>query len=227
MIWLKVGKEQKSIFDVRKVNDKVKLLYRGHHYSSRVEDSRDGELHVAAAFSKGVPIAMSAGETVSIDVLLDGSVWRYAGVVKSYVDGRVPYVVLSSFKEMGKIQRRQYVRVADRLKVEFRMKSVPGSDLPWRQAVTANVGVGGVYLVCQGPARVCEGGLLDIALYIPGIDPIFTGGKIIRVVPATGAAGGDYLAIEYVELKATDSRTMEKYVQRRQTKLVECRRMAA
>lgn len=227
MIWDKSAR-QKNIFDMVRINDRIRLTFRGNHYLSRVEDMEAGNLHAAAPISGGATLSARPGESVDVNVFLDSAMWRFSSVVKCFVDGHVPYLALSDFKDMGKVQRRNYVRVADKLQVSFRIDTGAASDELWRQAFTSDISGGGVRINCDGPAHVCEGSFIEVMTSVPGADPVHAIARVIRVSPNLGFdGGGDRMAVEFVEIHPSEQRKLVKYVLWKQAEVARSHRAAA
>lgn len=214
MLWKKPQNEQKDIFSFVKVNDRVQLAFGAKSYLSRVEDVHGEELFAAVPMTKEGVVPVRPGTDVGINVFLDLGIWRFGGAVKTVAEDRVPYLVLSDFQDLGKLQRREYVRVSDKLHVRYRRDTGNKDGEPWSQATANNVSGGGVHIACDRSACIQEKDFAEVEMCLPGCEPLYAIGRVVRVWSVPGSSTN--MGIEFVQIHPAERRKIVQYVQKKQ-----------
>ena len=136
MLWRKKPVAQVDIFRLVRINDRIRIEIDGRTYRSRIEDISDGELHVAPPVWHGPAGSIWVGQILVLDISEDGGIHRFAGVIKGMRKSRVSLLVLADFRSLGVVQRREHVRITQRIPIQFRLDKrhdacallVPGHD---------------------------------------------------------------------------------------------------
>lgn len=218
----KLEKRGKDIFSTVKINDRVQLTYRDNAYLSRVEDVRESLIFLAVPMAHGKPAPVRVGDEITVNVFLDYTMWSFAGVIRLLVEGRVPYLVVSDFRDTGKVQNREYVRVPDKLPVRYRRDTGKRNTEPWREATAFDVSGGGIQMACESSEDIVEREFVEVEIVLPTSDAIYTVGRVVRSRSNPGYSVN--LGVEMVQVHPSDRRKIVQYVQKKQALLAASQR---
>mgnify|MGYP001050133550 CR=1 FL=1 len=227
MLWFGKSKEKTDIFRLVRVNDRMQVDIGGKTYLSRVEDIRDGELHIAAPVERGGVTVVRPGLSIVVNLFEGMGIRRFSGRVLRVETGRVETVVVSDLEYLGTVQRREHVRISQRLPVRFRLEDGPNGQAPWFEGATQDVSGGGLQITAdaRGIDAIVKGDLLEIELYLPDQNPVKAVGQIVRAsstnpLTATTVRFG----VQFVEISGGERSRIVRYVLKKQSEMLASRR---
>ncbi|MCL6518692.1 MAG: flagellar brake protein [Armatimonadetes bacterium] len=224
MFWRKKTEDRVNIFSLVRVNDRIQLKVYGRAYLSRVEDIRGQELFVGAPVEQNRVRMLPTGREVTVSLFAVHGLQQFSAVVVRMETNRIPLVVLSNFKAIGTVQRREYVRVLQKLPIRYRPLSGPKGGGPWFNGITNDLSGGGVQLT----VRHCGlevGDLLEIELFLPGEEPISAVGQVVRSTQGYfSILSGQTIGIKFTEIDSAERDRIVRYVFKKQSEMLDSRR---
>lgn len=227
MRWFGKSKEQTDIFRLVRVNDRIQVELDGKTHLSRVEDIKDGELHVAAPVERGGPPTVRSGQDITVNLFEGMGVKQFYGSVVRVETSRVAIVVVGDLKFVGTIQRREHVRISQKLPVRFRLEDGPDARSPWFEGATQDISGGGLQIVAEprGIDVMAKGDLLEIELYLPDQTPVKAVAQIVRASSSNPMAATTLrFGVQFVDISAGERSRIVRYVLRRQADTLSSRR---
>lgn len=226
MLFFRRPQQTTDILTLVRVNDRVQLEIKGKTYTSRIEDIRDGEIYAAAPVDQGNYKPIGLGEHVVINVFAPIGLRRFAAVVRGMQTDRIPVVVLTSFRDLGCVQRRHYVRISQKLPVRYRKDTGLDTFTPWSEAVTADISGGGLRLVTSCSDQIKVGDSLEIELYLPEEKPIHALANVVWVSAGPSLASL-YAGVQFAEIHPADRDKIVGFVFKKETEMGDTRRASA
>jgi c-di-GMP-binding flagellar brake protein YcgR len=225
-MWGKRKTEIEEISNPARVNDRALLDYRGRRYLTRVEDVRNGEVHVGAPMDRGKVIKASADELVMMNVLLDSGLQRYSAKVLRMDLTTIPLVVLGGFRDLGLLQRRRYDRLEERLKVRYRPEPVTKlMEGLWSDAIVLDISAGGLKMSVPVKSDIKVGDKIDVDIQVPGSKIVNASCKVTRVSPpAAGTPDRKCVGLTYLRIGAADRDMIHRYIRKKYVEMEEERR---
>lgn len=227
MRWFGKAKEQTDIFRLVRVNDRIQVELDSKTYLSRVEDIQGDELHVAAPVERGGPTSVRSGQDITVNLFEGMGIKQFYGSVVRVENSRVATVVVGDLKFVGTIQRREHVRISQKLPVRFRLEEGPDGRAPWFEGATQDVSGGGVQIVAEprGIDVIAKGDLLEIELYLPDQSPVKAVGQIVRSSSSNPLTATTVrFGVQFVDIGAGERSRIVRYVLKRQADTLSSRR---
>ncbi|MDI6827455.1 MAG: PilZ domain-containing protein, partial [Armatimonadota bacterium] len=132
--------------------------------------------------------------------------------------------VLSNFKPLGTVQRREYVRIPERLPVRYRLLSGSKGGGQFLNGTTNDLSGGGAQLV----VRHCKpevGDLMEMELLLPAEKPVCAVGQVVRVAqPSLPMLNCRTIAIQFTDINPAERDRIIRYVFKRQSEMLDSRR---
>lgn len=223
MLFFRRSQQTADILTLVRVNDRVQLEIKDKTYTSRVEDIRDGEIYAAAPVDQGNYKPVGLGEHIIINVFAPIGLRRFAAIVKGLQTDRIPVVILTSFRDLGSVQRRHYVRIPQKLPVRYRKDTGLETFTPWSEAVTADISGGGLRLVTSSPDQIKVGDFLEIELYLPEEKPIRAIANVVRVSAGPSLTSLS-VGVQFAEIHPADRDKIVGFVFKKETEMGDLRR---
>lgn len=221
MIWRKGPRESKegsslssNIKDLVNVNDRIQLEVYGRSYLSRVEDIRGEDLYIGCPIDGGKIIEIKSETKVKLNIFLDEGFKQFETTAQKVVPDRIPLLVVSGFKDNGQVQRRDYVRVRDKLQVRYRLEGGIGNMAPWFTGITKDVSGGGLHISIEAGKDITAGDFLELELRIPNEESIRAIARVVRVGSAVGNTIG--IGVLFVQIHPIEQRRVVLYVSKKQ-----------
>lgn len=204
------------------LNDPIKLEYRGKYYSSRVEDMGEDQLTVAWPSSYGVSLRIADGDRVTIVSSVRSGMQGFRADIVRRSDGPPAILDLRPVEDLGKVQRRDYVRVPETLTVTYRVlgrKPNQGGDT-LMTGTTKNISGGGMLLSIDKKDRPMPKDTLELQFQLPESTAIRATGSVIRVAPADNTVETLYeMAVQFAQIHEQDRKMVIKRVFAREAEL--------
>ncbi len=225
MLWRRRSREPANILKLARVNDRIRLEIGEDSYLSRVEDIRPEEIHVAAPVEQGLVKTVAPGQEVIVDLFAGAGLRRFAGVAREVVTRGVPVLVVANFRDLGIIQRREYVRIRQKLFVRYRAESGRDSLGPWCDAVTSDVSGGGIQLVTTQTDRIAVGDFIEVELFLPDEKPVRAVARVLRVSGSRGrVASSVSLGVQFVQIHPAEQSRIVRYVFKKESEMLDAHR---
>lgn len=225
MWWRKKTEARSDIASRLRVNDRIQLEIDGKTYLSRVEDIQGGDLHVAAPAECG---AMKAIRSDIVVKLSEGmKVRRFSGVIKGARNDRITLLVITDLKCLGTAQRREHVRIPERIPVRFRFDDNRRHVFCWFEGVTQDISGGGLQVTTDrsGIDSILRGDLLDLELYLPDQPLVKATGRVART-PSHDSLFRYTIqfGVQFARISAGDRSRIVRHVLRKQADMLASRR---
>lgn len=227
MRWFGKPRERADIFLLAKINDRIQVEAGGRSYLSRIEDIGEGELHIAAPVERGGTVMVRPGQAIRVNLFEGMGIKQFSGQVDRIDTSRIALAVVTGLKYWGSVQRREHVRISQRLPVRFRLEDGPDGEAPWFEGATQDMSGGGIQIVAEtrGIDAIVKGDLLEIELYLPEQSPAKAVGQIVRASsPNPLAASHVRFGLQFVEISPGERSRIVRYVLRKQAEILSSRR---
>ncbi len=227
MRWFGKAKEQTDIFRLVRVNDRIQVELDGKTHLSRIEDIQGDELHVAAPVERGGSPTVRSGQDITVNLFEGMGIKQFYGTVIRVETSRVAIVVVGDLKFVGTIQRREHVRISQKVPVRFRLEEGPDGRAPWFEGATQDISGGGMQIVAdsRGIDAIVKGDLLEIELYLPDQSPVKAVGQIVRASSSNPLTATTVrFGVQFVDIGAGERSRIVRYVLRRQADTLSSRR---
>lgn len=222
MIWHRGSRESTAgsanINELVGVNDRVQLEVHGRTYLSRIEDIRGEDLYTGCPIDSGKIVHIKPGTRVLLNIFLDEGLKQFETTARETVSDRVPLLVVSGFKDKGQVQRRDYVRVRDKLQVRYRMEGTIGNVSSWWAGVTRDVSGGGLQISIEADKGITVGDFLETELQIPNDKSVRAIARVVRVASVVGKMIS--VGVLFVQIHPVEQRRIVVYVSRKQVEQV-------
>lgn len=102
------------------VNNRVEVIEDTEVYKSIIQNENDETIAISLPVKDGVYITPEIGENLQLLYYSDIHVYKLdAEVIGRTIENSVPLIILGEFKNIMRIQRRQFVRVSASLNMRF------------------------------------------------------------------------------------------------------------
>lgn len=102
------------------VNSRVEVIDDTEVYKSTIQNETDETIAISLPVKDGVYITPQIGESIQFYYYSDTHVYKVDAVVLGRtIENAVPLIILGEFKNIMRIQRRQFVRVSAALNMKF------------------------------------------------------------------------------------------------------------
>lgn len=102
------------------VNSRIEVLDDTEVYKSTIQNENDDIIAISLPVKDGVYMTPQSGEILQLIYYSDTHVFKVdAVVIGRTIENAVPLLILGEFKNIMKIQRRQFVRVSAALNMKF------------------------------------------------------------------------------------------------------------
>jgi c-di-GMP-binding flagellar brake protein YcgR len=143
----------------------------------------------------------------------------FPGVVKQILPARVPVMSVWEFLDMRVLQRREYVRIADKVPVRFRKEERFNMFGPWSVGVTKDISGGGLQIVGKHSGDIAAEDFVEIELSLADGKPAQAIARVVRI--SSWGAGASNFAVQFVQIHPADRRQIVQYVMSRQSASIE------
>jgi len=224
MLWRKALRESNNgpsslnIMDLVNVNDRVQLEVYGRSYLSRIEDICGENLYIGCPIDRGRVVNIRPGIKIKLNLFLGEGLKQFETTAQEIVPDRVPLLVVSNAKYKGQVQRRDFVRVRDKLQVRYRLEGTVGNMAVWSSGVTRDVSGGGLHIAIEADKNISVGDFLEIELLIPNEKSVRAIARVVRVASAIGPTKG--IGVLFVQIHPVEQRRIVLYVSRKQVEQV-------
>jgi c-di-GMP-binding flagellar brake protein YcgR len=219
---------EKVIGRILKVNTLVTLKIpegiNAGTYPSRVEDLSPSDFTVSGPSYKDIPVLLSPGSSVSIQILCESGICEFNSEVHTAQRDPIYLVSMNLPEDYYMVQRRAFVRLDCRVPVQYQVVGVartPGERPPRLETVSKNISGNGICLLLDNPFEPET--RLDLYLNLfPEHPPIYIMGQVIRCLDATRDGGRKTFeaGIAFVQIRQLDQDRIVKYVFDKQRKAV-------
>lgn len=191
------------------INKKVTIVIsegrNSGRYLSRVEDLGQTLLLLAAPAHKGAVIRLDVGEPICVEILAEDGIYAFDTHVDSVVLEPIPVIGVAKPEAFSRIQRREFVRVAVNIPVEYKpLEPTHLAPPEYQDAYIVNLSGGGARIVTWYPPEdkdIDAGAKLKLKFELPGGNRIETKAMIIRIIDERTEKGVCYkLAVEFTEI---------------------------
>ncbi|NLZ48085.1 MAG: hypothetical protein GX895_04725 [Clostridiales bacterium] len=195
------------------VNSKIEVLEDSEVYKSTIQNESDDTIAISLPVKDGLYITPQIGETLQLLYYSDTHVYKLdAVVIERIVDNTVSLIVLGEFKNIMRVQRRQFVRVSAALNMKFAKVSdkeiVDEKDIiqqTMHKGILLDISGGGFRLGTSEKLNLKERIEADLPLENDRVKVL---GEVVRVEMQQDNI--DYYGIRFVDI---DERTRDKIIQ--------------
>jgi c-di-GMP-binding flagellar brake protein YcgR len=199
------------------INDHVKLEYKGNFYSSRVEDLRGDDLWVAWPLSSGRDLGIREGEGVTLVGSVRTNLITFECRVEGRDDRRAPLMKVRLRRFLGNLQRRDYVRIPDRLPVAFWVEE-NAQAFQQSEGVTRDVSGGGLSMLVERTRAPEVDVTVGFVLDLTEDGTVTARGQVMRV-ESTERRSLCKVVVRYTRMLEADRKRVIRHVNARQTAL--------
>ncbi len=194
------------------INERVQLNIDGRTYASRVEDVYPDHVVVAAPIHRGKIVSTRKDSSVTVGVVYKDTYHEFDGRIGEELRGQVPTIVLSHLHSCVQPERRHYIRINHVVSVNFRLSTATG---PWEVAESIDIGGGGIRVARSIDTRIASGDIVDVRLFIPGLQQISAACRVLRVNHTAGVGGPyGYWAAEFTQIPPKNRSDLVRYVEK-------------
>jgi len=191
-----------------KVNQKIELVVNAGRYQgiypSRVEEITPQSIVVGMPIKQGSLIPLSPGMRLEVYFSQQGTFYASGTEVLAAVKEPIPLLFLKPLTEFRKIQRRNYVRMATILPVQYRVLTKENTEenndqpIPYIETTSRDIGGGGIAINTNEALKTTTPVELIISLPRTEIRAI---GKVVHRDELPPTANMKYaLGIEFTEI---------------------------
>jgi len=229
VLWRQVvfwGKKKQSatIPVTLQLNDRVLVETEDGKYLSRVEDVSCERILIAGPLEGSNIDVPRKGKKVVINVFSDAGLRRFEATVAQSTSHPLPLLSLVNFKYIGILQRRQHVRLNERVTVYYKRHPNDEKNGDWRTGWTQDISAGGLRLETSDD-DMTVGDILEIELSLPGEGTVMPVGRVARI-SEIGSRGSSLLSIgvQFIGILPSEVSLISRYIFRRQAEIRDFRR---
>jgi len=193
-------------------------------YPSRVEDLTPADITISGPSYKDIPVLLSPGSSVSIQVLCESGICEFESEVQTAQRDPIYLVSMNLPDDFYMVQRRAFVRLDCRIPVQYQVVGIgksPEETPPRLETVSKNISGNGICLLLDDPFEVETRLDLYVNLF-PERPPIYIMGQVVRCMDITREGGRRTFeaGIAFVQIRQMDQDRIVKYVFEKQRKAV-------